>query len=82
MTAFIGILIACIIVIKNNPQETAVVVGAFGSILITVVALPKIIAENLFPKHDNDKSIELIKEVFSGDIGIRKHHQDGVRNRE
>ncbi|MCL2527625.1 MAG: hypothetical protein FWE42_04320 [Defluviitaleaceae bacterium] len=76
MISYIGVLIACLVAIFCLSSYTAAVVGAFGTILTTVIALPQIIAKNLFPAKEEDKSIELIREVFKGDIDLRKHYEN------
>jgi len=76
MTSYIGVFIACLVAIFCLSSYTAAVVGAFGTILTTVIALPQIIAKNLFPAKEEDKSIELIREVFKGDIDLRKHYEN------
>ena len=49
-------------------DQLGVVVASFGTIITSIIALPKIIAENLFPSKGEDNEMELIKTIIKMDI--------------
>ena len=79
------IFIASYSVINFNTNElgsAAIVITALGTIITTVITLPKIIAKHLFPEDERDKSIDMIKAILESDLEMRKfweydkHKQD------
>jgi hypothetical protein len=75
----LNVLSSCsvyIIAQKANVSISDVVaaVSAFGTILSSLIVLPKIIAEHLFPKAEQDKSIELFSKVLEEDQKVREFY--------
>lgn len=75
LLAIIGSGVSSIVIISKKQATTlsdvatviTAVVGAVSSFLI----LPKVIAENLFPSKEDDRSAEIFGKMFEHDINIR-----------
>ena len=72
------ILISRKLIIRLNDLATVItaLVGAISSFLI----LPKIIADNLFPKKEDDKTGEIFSKMFEHDFSLRGmyHVQENI----
>ena len=70
----VSICVIVIISVKELPIESSIapVAAAFGTLLSSLIMLPKIIAKHLFPSKDQDKSIELFSKVLEEDRKMRE----------
>ncbi len=50
------------------------VFGCVASTVSALIILPKIIAEHLFPKNEDENMIGLVKEMQKNDSEIRRNH--------
>lgn len=65
--------LSCWIIVNNKKIEIATLtafVSAFASLLSLYIIFPKIIAEYLFNKNEDDKMVELIKGIQEHDMGL------------
>lgn len=63
------IIIAC----KNTryTSDIAVVLGAVGGLISSIIIIPKIIAEHLFPTNEDSNMIDMVKNMQINDSRIR-----------
>jgi len=81
MRLFIGLVGFCLVIaicgvfmLPDNEIGSAVaIVTSLGTVIVAVIALPKIIAEHLFPAGDRDKSINMIQAILESDLEMRKY---------
>lgn len=78
LVVFLGIIAASfisffIVVNKLNPSLTdfSVVFGAASSVISSIIILPKIIAEHLFPTNEDENMIDMVKNMQVNDSKIR-----------
>lgn len=80
--AIFGSICALIIVsIKNsgNNTELSVIITAFGTIISSLIIIPKIIAKYLFPLDEDDKVADMVKTMQRNDcnrINLRNGTKD------
>lgn len=80
MVLFLGLVVTCLFIaiysifmLSDNEIGGAVaIVTSLGTIIVAIIALPKIIAEHLFPAGDRDKSIDMIQAILESDLEMRK----------
>lgn len=56
---------------STSLADLGVVIGSFSGILSSLLIVPKIIAEHLFPNNEDTNMIEMIKNMQQNDSGIR-----------
>lgn len=73
-----SMIIGSIIVICNiskkpliNPSDVATVITAIVGAVSAFLILPKVIAENLFPSKEEDKTAQIFEKMFEHDINLR-----------
>lgn len=84
MVSFVGILVCSIVVLflsagKAQPSVTdlGAILGSVAGILSSILVLPKIIAEHLFPKDEDSNMINMVKNMQLNDSGIRQDWSQG-----
>lgn len=65
---FIGIII---VVGKDNYTEIGAIIGSVIGIITALIAIPKIIAEHLFPVNEESNMIDMVKNMQDNDSNIR-----------
>lgn len=65
---FIGIVI---VVGKDNYTEIGAIIGSVIGIITALIAIPKIIAEHLFPVNEESNMIDMVKNMQDNDSNIR-----------
>ena len=66
--------IALVIIAKKETiriNDIATIVTAMASAVSSFLVLPKVIAENLFPSKEEDKTAEVFSKMFEHDISLR-----------
>ncbi len=77
-----GIVLLFLALFNDNSSSIAVVIGASVEIFGSFIAIPLIIAKNLFPeKFDNDV-IEIVKLLVKNDKDIRETIADYIKNKK
>lgn len=75
LLVLIGAPMAAMILIAMKDQvklaDIALVVSGLGGIITSIIVLPKIIAEHLFPTDEDQNMIELVKKMQDNDAQIR-----------
>lgn len=78
MLLLLCIVVACSITLvviarKENIKlnDVATIVTAMASAVSSFLVLPKVIAENLFPSKEEDKTAEVFSKMFEHDISLR-----------
>lgn len=66
----LGLLISSVFCIKDSVTAIVTVVGSLSSMLATMIVLPRIIAEHLFPQNEDSAIIELVKQMQANDKEI------------
>ena len=61
--------------IESSYTDAAAVAAALGTVISTLIILPKIIAVHLFPSTEQDKSIELFTKVLEEDRKMREMYK-------
>ncbi len=69
----LGLLISAVFFIKDSVTAIITVVGALSSILSTMIVLPRIIAEHLFPQNEDSAIIELVKQMQANDKELNEY---------
>ena len=62
-----------------QPADIATVAGAVAGSISAIIILPRIIAEHLFPKDEDQNMISLIQKMQENDSEIRDHFQINER---
>ena len=79
-----GIIVICNISKKLliKPADVATVITAIFGAISSFLILPKVIAENLFPSKEEDKTAQIFEKMFEHDINLRGmyHISDNVTN--
>ena len=72
------IVVAClffiwiiIVVGKDNYTEIGAIIGSVVGIITALIAIPKIIAEHLFPVNEESNMIDMVKNMQDNDSNIR-----------
>lgn len=65
---FIGIIV---VVGKDNYTEIGAIIGSVIGIITALIAIPKIIAEHLFPVNEESNMIDMVKNMQDNDSNIR-----------
>ena len=65
-----GILSIYVLSLKENPsyEDIGIAIAGFGSIISSVIVLPKIIAKHLFPQNSEETRFNFIKDTQKFDI--------------
>lgn len=78
MLLLLCIVVACSIAVvviarKENIKlnDVATVITAMASAVSSFLVLPKVIAENLFPSKEEDKTAEVFSKMFEHDMSLR-----------
>ena len=68
-----GIIVICNISKKPliKPSDVATVITATFGAVSSFLILPKVIAENLFPSKEEDKTAQIFEKMFEHDINLR-----------
>lgn len=76
-----GMVTACIVAFINASQKQgadysniATIVTSIAGIITSFIVLPKVIAENLFPSQEEDKTAEIFDSMIKYDIELEKHY--------
>lgn len=69
----IGILIAVLCVASNS---IPLIIGSAGTLITSIIGIPTIIANNLFPKDEDSNIVEMTKEMFKFD----KNYYSNIEN--
>ncbi len=79
MLSFIGIIVCSLVVLflaahKERPSaaDLGAILGSVAGILSSILVLPKIIAEHLFPKDEDVNMISMVKNMQHNDSEIRR----------
>lgn len=77
-----GVWSIIIVSAKENisPSDVATVITAVVGSVSSFLILPKVIAENLFPSKEEDKTAEIFSKMFEHDINIRNIYSNAVRD--
>lgn len=67
------ILVACLFI--PNPS-IALIIGAIGTIITNLIAIPMIIAQYLFSKEEDMNIVNMVKELFIFDKSLEKAERD------
>lgn len=86
------IIIACLLLIgmvigkeKGNYADIGAVAGSVVGIITALIAIPKVIAEHLFPVNEESNMIDMVKNMQDNDSNIRNviyRNGDNERNQE
>lgn len=78
MIVFFGIILSsfiCFFIVVNKANSSltdiSVVGGAIASVISSIIILPKIIAEHLFPTNEDENMIDMVKNMQVNDSRIR-----------
>lgn len=79
MVLFAAIIFGCLDCIKimlkvgnSDVTNISAAVSSAAGIIATIIILPKIIAEHLFPTDEEEKMLEMVKNMQSNDANIRE----------
>lgn len=78
LVVFFGIIFSsfiCLFIVVNKSNSSladiSVVGGAIASVISSIIILPKIIAEHLFPTNEDENMIDMVKNMQVNDSRIR-----------
>lgn len=81
MILLFGMVSACIIAFVNisgkrdiSYSDVATVVTAVGGIVASFIVLPKVMAENLFPAQEEDRTAEIFDSMIKYDLELEKFY--------
>lgn len=81
MILLFGMVAACIVafVTISNKQDisysdVATVITAIGGIIASFIVLPKVMAENLFPAQEEDRTAEIFDSMIKYDLELEKFY--------
>ena len=73
----IGILIAVLCV---TPNSIPLIIGSAGTLITSIIGIPTIIANNLFPKDEDSNIVEMTKEMFKFDRNYYSNIENAKNN--
>lgn len=82
LALLIGIVVCsciCMLISANREGDIyniSLLVSSFVGAITSFIVLPKIIANNLFPKSEEDHSDQVFKSMFQYDLKLRHFHQN------
>lgn len=87
LLVLVGAPMAAMILIAMKERielaDIALVISGLGGIITSIIVLPKIIAEHLFPTDEDQNMIELVKKMQDNDAEIRSSfHIDDQTNKK
>ena len=59
---------------NENVSSIIALITSIGGTITSFIVLPKVIADNLFPSKDDDKTTETFREMIKYDLDVRKLH--------
>lgn len=80
---FIGLIVTSVVILfliarksTTSVADVALVVSGIAGIISAIIALPKIIAEHLFPTNEDENMIDMVKSMQQNDSSIRSSQHD------
>ena len=71
----VGISLRNISLKEINVYEMATIISSLAGVITAFIVIPKIIAKNLFPTYENDKSTEIFSNMIKYDHELRKFYR-------
>lgn len=69
---------AAIIIIAKKPslntEDVATIITAISGVVASFLVIPKVIANNLFPKTEDDKTAQIFGDMIKSDLELRKYY--------
>lgn len=80
---FIGLIVTSVVILfliarksTTSVADVALVISGIAGIISAIIALPKIIAEHLFPTKEDENMIDMVKSMQQNDSNIRSSQHD------
>ncbi|MBQ8836417.1 MAG: hypothetical protein IJ002_03010 [Clostridia bacterium] len=78
VVSLLALLIAAIMANDQNVVSTVIIaIGSMSGIISSIIVLPKIIAEHLFPTNEDENMIGMVKNMQVNDSKIRSFSRNG-----
>lgn len=81
MVLLFGMVTACMMAFWNiskkpnmSYSDVAAIITAVGGIIGSFIVLPKVVAENLFPSKEEDRTAEIFDSMIKYDLELEKFH--------
>jgi hypothetical protein len=86
LLAMVSTCIIAFINITNKPDITysdlAAIITAVGGIIASFIVLPKVVAENLFPSKEEDRTAEIFNSLIKYDLELEKFYVNQEQPKE
>lgn len=89
MLLLVGMVAVCILTFVNvskkselNYSDVGTVVTSVGGVIASFIVLPKVIAENLFPAQEEDRTAEIFDSMIKYDMELEKFYADQGQPKE
>lgn len=73
----LGTVLCILLVLKRDNttiNDVSIVGTAMAGVISAFIVLPRVIAKNLFPTTEDDRSAEIFKSVIENDMELRRFH--------